>query len=187
MTSVREGHEEPPPVRSWLTCVYRRRLRWVSSTGSIIASRCRVFAIRPYSVNAAPSGVGRPSRASIRSHVVGTDLVGHQRTGQAQHVRPVLHDPGEVHLVPGDRIQRAVVGGGVGGPFRPPVPGVADVGEPRGEPVPNIRKTPNTISEYAASSVATRSGFGPASGSAARPGCAGCPVASRTPPARRCR
>ena len=67
--------------------------------------------------------------------VVGADLVGDQRPDDAKHVGPMLDDLVQVDVVTGDRVERPVVGDRVAGPLRAPVPGVADVGDPRGEPV----------------------------------------------------
>ena len=44
------------------------------------------MAIRPYSANACPMGVGRPSRPNIRSRSYARTCAGHQRAGDPQHV-----------------------------------------------------------------------------------------------------
>ncbi len=67
--------------------------------------------------------------------VVRPDLVGDERSGDAEHVRPVRGDPLEVHLVAGDGLQRPVPGGRrlTVGQVGPPEPLVGEVAEARGE------------------------------------------------------
>lgn len=88
-------------------------------------------------------GERRPQRGRVAlaaehpQQVVGPDLVGDQRSGDPEHVRPVRLDTPQVDLVAGHRLQRpvpvrrrlAVAVGQVG----PPEPLIGQVAEARGE------------------------------------------------------
>jgi hypothetical protein len=83
---------------------------------------------------------GMPVAGQHPQQVVGADLVGDQGADHPQHVRPVGHDPVEVDLVAGDRVQRPVVAGGLAGHVGAPEPGAAHIGDARREPVPQQPK-----------------------------------------------
>jgi hypothetical protein len=107
--------------------------------------------------------VGPPLAAEHPQQVVRADLPGYQRVGDPQHVRPVRGDLGQVHLVASQVLQRPVLAGLHSGHLRPPEPLVVEVLEARREVVAQHREQPEHHVEYEALSVATISGFTPAS------------------------